>query len=112
MTNTFFNTAKKTALTALAVVALSTTISTQASAKGAAGNYVVEIPHRVVGVAYNDVLNMRSGPGRDHRIVNVLYPRDNGIRIRYCSKWVNWCKVQSGHKIGWVNMRFLGGYAD
>ena len=115
MTNSFFNTAKKTALTALAVVALSTTISTQASAQAAAGRYVTEIPYRVVGVAYNDVLNMRAGPGRDRRIVNVLRPGQNGIFIRYCSEWVNWCEVEagtdSGVKIGWVNMHFLAGYA-
>ena len=111
MTDTFFNTAKKTALTALAVVALSTTITTQASANAAAGRYAVEIPYYVVGVAYYDVLNMRSGPGLDRRIVNALHPREKGIFIRYCSRWINWCEVKSGHKVGWVNMRFLAGYA-
>ena len=111
MTSVFFKLAKKTAVTTLAVVALSTTINSYASAQSAAGRYSLEIPYRVVGVAYNDVLNMRSGPGRDRRIVGALRPRANGIFIRFCSRWVNWCEVQAGNQVGWVNMRYLAGSA-
>ena len=103
----------KNALTAIAVTLTSLgAATTGALAQGAEGRIAVELPQAVIGVAQNDVLNMRAGPGVKHPVVNVLYPNDRGIFIRRCSNYVFWCQVELDNKVGWVNMRYLGGYAD
>ena len=88
----------------LAVAAPSFAQSTSQSLEQEFGDHVT---FRVVGVAYNDVLNMRAGPGPRRPIVGVLYPNEGGIFIGRCSQYVNWCRVRKGNKIGWVNRRFL-----
>ena len=109
------NTMKKFALTLLSVLALSASISTPSSATSGVTihpseqgyGYGYHATFRVVGVAYNDVLNIRSGPGANRYIVTVLYPGQGGIKVKHCSNYVNWCRIKAGHKFGWVNMRYL-----
>lgn len=71
----------------------------------------------VTGVAANDVLNMRSGPGTSYAVVDALPPGNHGIihldgpcvpkSVKPSSRW---CKVShySGEKVtkGWIKRRF------
>lgn len=75
-------------------------------------HYATEIPYRVVNVAGWDALNMRNGPSSRHRVVGALGPRATGIYIRNCAQHARWCLVEGNGKSGWVNMRFLAGYAN
>jgi len=66
---------------------------------------------RVTGVAANDVLNVRSGPGTNHGIVGAL---GNGDQVRKlgCESHGNarWCEIEmmtDMRERGWVNARYL-----
>jgi hypothetical protein len=65
----------------------------------------------VTGVAADDVLNVRSGPGTNHRIVGAL---GNGDQVRKlgCESHGNssWCEIEmmtDMRERGWVNARYL-----
>lgn len=71
-------------------------------------------PYKVVGVAPNDVLNIRSGAGAAYGIIGVFPPvaRDIRItgRIRTLNSGAVWVEVRSPalpNGVGWVNGRFL-----
>ncbi|MCC5969003.1 MAG: hypothetical protein JJU15_03570 [Pararhodobacter sp.] len=73
-----------------------------------------ERPYRVTGVAANDVLNIRSGPGTSHAIVGIFPPNARDIwisgRIRTLDSGAVWVEVRSSALpggVGWVNGRFL-----
>ena len=73
-----------------------------------------ERPYRVVGVASNDVLNIRRGPGVSNRIVGGFRPGQRNIwttgRGRTLSSGAYWVEVfidRSSGRTGWVNSRFL-----
>ena len=68
---------------------------------------------RVTGVASNDVLNVRSGPGVNNSIVGAL---GNGDRVRKlrCEHHggSQWCEIEMQTDMrerGWVNARYLTG---
>lgn len=82
-----------------------------ASAHNWTNHYASEIPYRVVNVASWDALNMRNGPSASHRIVGALGPHARGIYIRNCARHGRWCLVEGNGISGWVNMRYLAGYA-
>ena len=62
--------------------------------------------YQVVGVASDDVLNIRSGPSVRYPIVGEI-PSGSGcvIRSRICQG--RWCRVQYVGMRGWVNVRYL-----
>ena len=60
----------------------------------------------VVGVAHNDVLNMRSGPGTSYEVVGQILPGRCGVRVRESRG--GWRRVTWRGRTGWVNRRFLG----
>lgn len=69
--------------------------------------------YRVVGVAGNDVLNMRSGPGTGYGIVAEIPPYGTGVSVSGCravsgfkSKW---CAVTWRGASGWASASFLAG---
>lgn len=70
--------------------------------------------YRVVGVAANDVLNIRSGPGVSYGIVGMFAPNARDLRISGCIRTLSsgavWVEVRSTGlpgNLGWVNGRFL-----
>jgi hypothetical protein len=82
--------------------------SGHASGASAGRGTVVEIS----GVPANDVLNVRSGPGTDHRIVGALGNGSQVHKLR-CERHGNsrWCEIEmmtDMHERGWVNARYLG----
>jgi uncharacterized protein YraI len=67
---------------------------------------------QVTGVAPNDVLNVRSGPGTSYQVIGAL---GNGTTVRRlgCRSvgTARWCEIQQltdMRERGWVNARFLG----
>jgi hypothetical protein len=66
---------------------------------------------RVTGVASDDVLNVRSGPGTGNRIVGALANGDS-VRILGCEEAgrSRWCEIEmmtDMRERGWVNARYL-----
>ena len=66
---------------------------------------------RVTGVAGDDVLNIRSGPGTGYRVVGALANGDR-VRVLACRPQGNsrWCEIRmmtDMRESGWVNARFL-----
>ena len=67
----------------------------------------------VTGVAAGDVLNVRAGPGTNHRIVGAL---GNGAQVRNLGCQMQgssrWCQIEMQTDMrerGWVNARYLTG---
>lgn len=66
-----------------------------------------ELPrlHDVTGVAADDVLNVRAGPGGSHPIVGTLQPDQKGVEVVRVEG--NWGQVNVEEQAGWASMRFL-----
>ena len=61
---------------------------------------------RVVGVAPNDVLNVREFPSAQARILEII--PDNGGGIIYLNeRYGEWAFVRYGRATGWVNMKYV-----
>lgn len=63
--------------------------------------------YRVTGVAADDTLNVRSGPGVEHGIIDELAPDASGVEVVALSEEGDWGQVQSGGRMGWASMRYL-----
>jgi uncharacterized protein YgiM (DUF1202 family) len=66
---------------------------------------------RVTGVAANDVLNVRSGPGTNNRVVgalaNVTQVRMLGCQMQGSARWCEIEMMTDMRERGWVNARYL-----
>jgi hypothetical protein len=65
---------------------------------------------RIVNVASDDTLNVRSGPGVNNPVVGEIPPNGTGIEITGEPVVVDpspWVPVRYGNLEGWVNLRFL-----
>jgi uncharacterized protein YraI len=61
---------------------------------------------RVIRVAGDDVLNIRSGPGADYSILGRIPPNGRGVHIvGACTG--QWCVVEYGGSRGWTNGYYL-----
>lgn len=65
----------------------------------------------VTGVASNDLLNVRSGPGTNYRVIGALANRDR-VHVLNCqmSGSSRWCQIEmmtDMRERGWVNARYL-----
>ena len=64
----------------------------------------------MVGVAHDDVLNVRDGPGPGRSIVATLAPLTDGLTATgngYQFDRSLWWEIESGAANGWVNAAFL-----
>lgn len=96
----------------LVVVVAAASWSSHASATSGPGCF------RIVGVASNDVLNLRTGPSAGAPLTGTMQPKRHGI-IALSGRCTpnggprskQWCKithyVDSGTTIGWASRRFL-----
>ncbi|MBE1207616.1 SH3 domain-containing protein [Aminobacter carboxidus] len=62
---------------------------------------------RVVGVATDDVLNLRENPSPRGFVLDEIPFDATGLRNLGCQDDRNWCKVRYRGQEGWVNGRFL-----
>ena len=63
--------------------------------------------YRVRNVADWDVLNIRSGPSSQRRIVGEIPPRGSGVHCLGPCRG-SWCRISWRGIRGWVHMRYLG----
>jgi len=63
--------------------------------------------HNVVGVAGNDVLNIRQSPNASSPIVGSLGPYQTGIEIVTSEQSGKWGLVNMNESSGWVSLRFM-----
>ncbi len=74
------------------------------------GQTSMVLPFRVVDVASNDVLNIRSGPGVDNPVVGEIPFDGTGIRVTGDGLVVaggRWVPILYGNITGWVNSQYL-----
>lgn len=64
----------------------------------------------VVGVRFDDVLNVRAGPGTDQEIVATLDPTGTAVATGRARSLESsfWYEVTADGTTGWANIRFLG----
>ncbi len=101
----------KNALSAFAAFAVVASFSLPAASHDWRSHFAREVPYRVVNVGPRGVLNVRSRPSVRARIVARLRPGQSGFFIKTCARHATWCLIDVGTIQGWVNMRYLGGYA-
>lgn len=69
----------------------------------------------VVGVRYDDVLNLRAAPGATQQILGTISPLEMGLKAIGETRTLSgafWTKVQHQGKTGWVHMGFVGYAGD
>jgi hypothetical protein len=67
-------------------------------------------PYAVTGVAIDDTLNVRSGPGVEQPVVGTLAPYTMGVQLTGSSQDVDgarWVSIQYEALAGWVNGYYL-----
>ena len=62
--------------------------------------------YTVANVERDDVLNVRSGPSTEFKVVGELQPGSRGISITGACR-SEWCPVQHESTSGWVNRMYL-----
>ena len=61
---------------------------------------------RVARVDEDDMLNVRSGPSEEHRVIGIITPRGHGVRIMGPCR-ADWCPIRHGGVAGWVHRYYL-----
>jgi hypothetical protein len=63
----------------------------------------------VIGVAHDDVLNLRAAPGADQPIIGQIPPTDDAVIARGETRSLPafWTRVTHGGVDGWVNLSYL-----
>ena len=78
---------------------------------------LIDVPPRrgdivaVVGVAHDDVLNVRAGPGTNQAIVTTLGPLEDDVLVLGNARLLPnsiWTQVEFGGVTGWASIAFLG----
>lgn len=65
----------------------------------------------VVGVTYDDVLNVRSGPGTGRRVVVRLDPHESAVEATGAARVLGevvWWEISFDGQVGWASSDFLG----
>ncbi len=60
----------------------------------------------VVGVAEDDVLNIRSGPGAGFEIIGTLPHDAEGIEVVHPSEDLDWGRINHGDGAGWISLLY------
>lgn len=63
--------------------------------------------HDVVGVAADDVLNIRSDPGTSGQIVGTLAHDATNVEVIRPNEDLTWGLVNSGESTGWVSLAYM-----
>lgn len=63
--------------------------------------------HDVMGVAGNDVLNIRSAPSASSAIVGSLGPYQTGVEIVASDRTGKWGLVNANDTSGWISLRYM-----
>lgn len=63
--------------------------------------------YSVHGVASDDVLNVRAGPGAHFEVIGALPPGAAGIEVSAANDTGRWLRVNTGERAGWASAAFL-----
>lgn len=63
--------------------------------------------YNVRGVAADDQLNIRTGPGTRYDIIGGLEPDARSIEVTARSDTGRWGRINASERAGWVSMRYL-----
>lgn len=64
------------------------------------------VTYHVVGVAWNDVLNIRTGPSAAYPVIGAIPPDGvDVVRVGGCEG--AWCRIRHDDTFGWVNTKYL-----
>jgi uncharacterized membrane protein len=63
--------------------------------------------HNVMGVASNDVLNIRSAPTASAAIIGFLEPHQNRVEVIASDSSGKWGLVNTNETAGWVSLRYM-----
>lgn len=74
--------------------------------------YLLPTLFDVEGVAADDVLNVRAGPGTGHPVVGTLSPDDKRIEVVAHDRTGRWGQINLEEQSGWVAMRYLAYRTD
>jgi uncharacterized membrane protein len=74
--------------------------------------YILPTLFDVDGVAVDDVLNVRAGPGTGHPVIGTLAPDAERIEVVAHDRTGRWGQVNLGERAGWVAMRHLAYRTD
>lgn len=99
-----------TAATATSEATGSASPATDASAGEPFDRAVADADYTVVGVAHDDVLNVRAAPGVEAPIVTELPPTGSATatgRARLLEGSGGWYELEGGGITGWANARYL-----
>lgn len=66
----------------------------------------------VTGVASNDTLNARSGPGVNYSVVMRLAPDARGLVRGSCTGDGRWCRITFDCRTAWVSARYISSVAS
>lgn len=72
----------------------------------------MEVAYRVITLSADSHLNVRSRPTTRSPVVGRLKSGMGGIYLKKCAPHGPWCMIDVENVRGWVNMRYLGGYAE
>ncbi|NDV02854.1 SH3 domain-containing protein [Pseudoroseicyclus tamaricis] len=61
----------------------------------------------VAGVAADDVLNLREGPGVEHAVIGELAPGAESVEVTALSEDGGWGRVNVEGRSGWASMAYL-----
>ncbi len=78
----------------------------RSSAPTQASSATIRASYRVAGVAYDDTLNVRSGPALYYDAIGELPPDGRDVSITGPCR-SDWCPIRHGRTSGWVNRNFL-----
>lgn len=69
--------------------------------------FIGTLPAEAARAVVTGNVNVRSGPGTQHRIVGRLRPGDR-VEITRCDRAGRWCRVEQRRgRDGWVSSRYL-----
>ena len=68
--------------------------------------------YRVIGVAADDVLNVREAPDAAAAIIGALDPAAEAVEVVALSREGGWGLTNFGERAGWVAMRYLGRHRE
>ena len=68
----------------------------------------VEVAECVVNVAWDDTLNVRTGPGTKYAIKFAMPPNVCGVYVNWNRCSGRWCRISYNGRTGWAHTRYLG----
>lgn len=83
-----------------------------ASPSAATQEYILPTLFDVIGVAANDVLNIRAAPDASTEIIGTLSPNARDIEVVGYDETGQWAQINTDERSGWAALRYLAYQVD